>query len=113
MKHHITALLKAHSTLLLRTLAVLFVTLSIAAASPISAILDSAIAQIEQRAVVEKGIAGMILAHRTYTPAQSEEESAMLVKMEFLYRGRASAMEEIAGYLKTLRFGDKDEPIKP
>lgn len=108
--NHITTFLKAHRAFLTRTFAVLLVAFSIAAADPVNNLLGFAAEQIEQRASIESGIASMILVHRTHTLAPSSADADTYVRLEFFYRGRASAMVEIANYLRSFRSGGGTEP---
>lgn len=108
---------KAHGNspraFLLRTFAVLLIAFSIAAADPVDSLLGFAAEQIEQRASIESNIASMILVHRTHTVAPSSGDTDTYVRLEFLYRGRASAMLEIASHLRSFRSGGVEPPSIP
>ena len=113
MNYITTTSLKAHRALLLWAFVALFVTLSIAAADPVDNLLGFAADQIEQRASIESGIASMILVHRTHTVTPSSGDADTYVRLEFFYRGRASAMTEVAGYLRFFQSGGAEPPSVP
>lgn len=108
MKTFITA----HRALLSRTLVVLLVAFSIAAASPVQILLDFAADQIERQIVNEKLISSMAYVMHTHFP-QTDDDKAMLIQVEYLYAGRAAAMEDVVVYLRSLKWDGGKPEDKP
>lgn len=111
--NHITTFLKAHRAFLTRTFAVLFIAFSIAAASPVDALLDSIASQIEQRAAVERNYVNMATIQLGGTTQRSQEEVNVLLAIQRFYLGRSSAMVEIAAYLRSFKSEDTTPPLIP
>lgn len=105
----IKSFFKTHRAFLSRTFIVLLVALSVAAASPVQVLLDFAAEQVERQAMNERLISNMAYLHRTNFP-QTPEDQTSLIRVEYIYTGRAAAMEEVAIYLRSLKW-DGEKPV--
>lgn len=106
-------IITAHRAIITRAIIALFVLTSIAATSPVDALLGSIAAQIEQRAMVEANYANMATIQLRSGITQAQDNVDSLMAIQQFYSGRASAMVEVAAYLRSFRSGDIDTPIVP
>lgn len=95
----------ARRSVITRVLVTLFALAAIAASSPVSVVLDTVAAQIEQRAHVENTYVVMATI-QLRNPSLSEDHVDSLKSFQALYAGRVSAMNEIAAYLRAVGAGE-------
>lgn len=98
-------IITAHRALLTRTIAVLLVLTSIAAVNPVSVVLDTIAAQIEQRAHVENTYVVMATL-QLRNESVPEDTADSLRSIQSFYAGRVSALNEIAAYLRAVSAGE-------